>query len=111
MRALERLVREGHLFLNDILSFEYRGRIVYGEVCIPGLIRAADGQRHVTLSKWVAADIHRYFHTKPRYSAWDNVYVRARGLAMRDLRSPAPLTGTPYDRWISSYFAPRLCTS
>ena len=110
MRALERLILEGHIFINDTLEFTYQGVQSVGVVCIPGVIQGTNGAYHATLSKWVASEIYRAFGTKPRFSAWDNVYLRGRVL-MSDIRTPRLLSGAPFEQIIASYFSPRVGAS
>ena len=107
MRALERLIVEGHIFINDSLEFTYKGLRVVGSVCIPGVIRGTSGTYYGTLSKWVASEIYVAFGRKPRFSAWDNVYIRG-CVPIKDVRVPRALSGARYEQIIASYFSPRV---
>lgn len=106
MRVLQRLIVDGYLNVYDVLYFRYRGKRFSANVTFAGI--ESRGRVHETLSKWVSHDIMREFGTKPRFSAWANVRVHETGATMHELRAPACLPDCPFERILTSYFAPRV---
>jgi len=104
MRVLQRLIVDGYLNVHEKIFFIYRSRVFVGEVDSCGYVNSV----YDTLSKWVTNEISKEFHTKPRFSAWNNVRVMNTGVYMQQLRKPAELPSDAFERVVTSYFAPRL---